>query len=413
MKKLVLLSIALACAAPTNAPANAQTINNSVFRVVTPAQAQKFDRDISLHLRDVTFERALVELQKQSGVPLNLSYLNRKTLDTPLSIDVDAPSFNRAFGDIADEAGLQVQVVKFLDATPRIVTLKSANEQLNVPATNPDAPVSVDGLFVTRLKKLEVKRLSSLDWSKGDAPARAQDENLNVALEVSRDPRLPIVGPPRVRVTRAEDEQGRSLMPPPAAETAPFYFFSAQNSGDETTKTVALLPPQSDARELAHLEGVVVYVLSGARETWEVPLVLGGTALEHDFKNGGQDVRISIGGVERKGENVSVKIGMFAPNNGDWGVLGNPLFSSSDTLSWMRIEDASGAILRPKSDGGGQEGNKMNARATFYLPQNMTLFPRAGVEPAKLVLPLRFVFEAPTEFVQTEVPFSFEALPLP
>ena len=412
MKKLILLAVALACAAPTSA----QTINNSVFRVITPAQAQNFDKDISLHLRDVTFERALVELQRQSGVPLNLSYLNRKTLDTPLSIDVDAPSFNRALSDIADEAGLQVQVVKFLDSSPRIVTLKSANDQLNVPAVNPDAPVSIDGLFATRLKKLEVKRLSSLDWSvsKAPAPTRAQDEDLNVTLDVTRDPRLPVVGPSRVRVTRAEDEQGRSLVPPPAAEKAPFYFFSSQDSGDAATKTVALLPPQSDARKLMHFEGVVIYVLSGAREKWEIPLALDGKyPIEHDFKNGGQDVRISVGSVERKGENLSVKIGMSAPNNGDWGVLGNPLFSSSDTLSWMHIEDASGAILRATSDGGGQEGNKMNARAIFYLPQNMTLFPRNGTEPAKLTLPLRFVFDAPTEFVQTEVPFSFENLPLP
>ncbi len=410
MKKSVLLAITLACAAPMSA----QTTNNSLFRVITPAQAQKFDKDIALHLRDTTFVQALVELQKQSAVPLNLANLDRKTLGTPLSIDVETPSFNRALDAIADEAGLQVQVAKFHDAAPRIVTLRDAQRRFDAPELSPDAPASVDGLFATRLQKLEVKRLHSLDWIASQAPVRAQDENLNVALDVAYDSRLPVVGPSRLRVTRAEDDQGRSLVPPSVAEKAPFYFFSMGNSDNKTTKTVALLPPQSDARKLAHLEGVVIYVLSGAREKWEVPVALDGKfPLEHDFKNGGQDVRISLQSVERKGEDLNVKIGMTAPGGGDWGVLGNPLFSYSDALSWMYFEDASGAILRPQSDGGGQEGNKMNARAIFQMPQNMTLFPRQGVEPAKITLPLKFVFDAPTEFVQTEVPFAFENVPLP
>ena len=414
MKKLNLVGVALACAALYSAPVSAQTNNDSVFRAVTPAQAQKFDKDIALHLRDTTFEQALVELQKQCAVPLNLSNLDRKTLDTPLSIDVETPAFNRALDAIADEAGLKVQVAKFYDAAPRIVTLKDARGRFDAPELSADAPASTDGLFAARLQKLEVKRLRSLDWSGSQAPARAQDEHLDVALDVTYDPRLPIVGPSRVRITRAEDEQGRSLMPPPVAEKAPFYFFSQQDSGDKTTKTVALLPPAGDARQLAHLEGVVIYVLPGARERWEVPVDLNGKfPLRHDFKNGGQDVRISIASVERKGEDLSVKITMSAPDGGDWGVLGNPLFSISAALPWMVFEDASGAILRAQSNGGGQEGNKMNAGAIFQMPQNMTLFPRKGVEPAKITLPLKFVFEAPTEFVQTEVPFSFEKVPLP
>ena len=414
MRKSIFLGIALACAAVCAAPIRAQTNNDSVFRVIAPAPAQKFDQDIALHLRATTFEQALVELQKQSDVPLNLSNLDRKTLDTPLSIDVDTPAFNVAFNAIADEAGLKVQLAKFGDAAPRIVTLKDAQGRFAAPELSPDAPVSTDGLFVTRLKKLEVKRLSSLDWSGNPAPARARDENLNVALDVAHDPRLPVVGPSRVRITRAEDEQGRSLMPPPVAEKAPFYFFSMGNFGDKTTKTVALLPPANDARQLAHLEGVAIYVLSGAREKWEVPVDLNGKfPLTHDFKNGGQDVQISIASVERKGEDLSVKITMSAPNGGDWGALGNPLFSISEALPLMVFEDASGAILRAQSDGGGQEGNKMNAGAIFQMPQNMTLFPRKGVEPAKITLPLKFVFEAPTEFVQTEVPFAFKDVPLP
>ena len=410
MKIPILLSALLVCALPLSA----QSTSDSVFRVVTPVQAQKFDNDISLHLRDVTLEQALTELQKQSAVPLNWSFLNRKTLDTPMSIDIETPSFNRAFDAIADEAGIAVMLGDLYSGGPRFVSLKIADSRMDFPRLSPDAPASIDGLFAARLKKLEVKRLSSLDWVGSQAPARQQDEHLNVSFDVTSDPRLAAINAPRLRVTRADDEQGRSLVLPPIAEKKPFYFFSMQGLNGEKADTVALLPPQNDARRLAHLDGVAIYILPGAREIWETPIALDGKfPIEHDFKNSGQDVHLSIQSIERKGENLAVNLVMSAQNSANWGALGNPLFSSSNALGWMHFEDASGAILRAKSEGGGQEGNRMNARATFYLPQNMTPFPRPGVEPTKLALPLKFTLDVPTEFVQTEVPFSFSDIPLP
>lgn len=415
--QLLLAAAALLCAAPICAQPGAapKTINDSVFRLVTPAQAEALvaGKPLALHLRDVTLEAALLELQKQSGVPLDLSNLPTKALDVPLSVDVETTSFDRAFDAVADEANLKLQLGQFGVSWIRIVTLKAPPGGAFDDGAS-GGPLAVNGLFTARLLKLDVRHFKSLDWSHSQTPARDGEDGLNVTIESSADPRLPAIGPPRLRVTRADDESGRSLVPPPAKASVPFYFF---NSDDPSKQSVAqLLPPQSDARTLAHLEGFILYVTPAASEKWDVPVALDGAwKASHDFKNGGQDVRLSIESVERTGENLEVSLRMDAPKGGDWGALGNPLFSPSEAVRWMHFEDASGAILRPRSSGGGSRGNAMNARVTFYLPYNKPIFPSAktGRPPQKLALPLKFVFDAPTEFVQTQVPFSFENVPLP
>ena len=412
-----LLAAAFFCAAPTWAQtAPAQPINNSLFRLVTPAQAQalSFDKPIAIHLRNTTFGAALAELQKQSGVPLGLSNLTQQALDTEMSIDVETPSLDEALRAIADEAGLKVGLQQRYDANPPRLYLKRAQDQMVVPQPDPNGPLFVNGLFLVRLRKLEVKHLGSLDWNGGQAPASLRENNLNVSLDITADARLFPLGPARWRITRAQDDLGRSLVPAPLTEAVRKPFFLDADFGGETTQTVALLPPQSDARKLAHLEGVAIYILPIAFEKWEASIALDGPKISHDFKSGGQDVRVSVESVRRNGEELDVNISILGLNSANWGELGNPLFSEGYTLSWMQIEDANGAILRPQSRNGGRGNNDMEAQATFYLPQNTGRIYDNNIPPsAKLALPLKFVFDAPTEFVQTEVPFAFENLPLP
>ena len=414
MKIRLLLALTLACATRSWAQpaAVARPVNDSLFRLVTPAQAQTFDTPIAIHLSDVTLERALLELQNQSGVPLDLSNLRAKVMETKLSIDIETPSFNRALDAIADEAALELELGQFGRASPRLVTLKSP--LFRAPDFS-NAPISSDGLFVARLVKLDVTLFQSLDWSDGTAPARAQNDHLNLSFQLAPDPRLPVVGAARLRVTRADDEAGRSLLPAPVAPKAPFYFFNSDIIDAPTM--VALLPPSGGARQLAHLEGAAIYVLTRASQRLEVPDVLNAGKTVLDFTNGGQKVRLTLQEVERQGEDLKVNLTITAPKGSDWGPLSNPLFSPDKVLSWAHFEDADGTLLRAKRDGGGGvSGNGMNARATFALPRNMAIFPapKTATTPATvLALPIKFVFDAPTEFVQTEVPFSFENVPLP
>lgn len=109
MKIRWLLTVILFCAAPVWAQTGAKLINELPFPLVTPARAQQLaEREIILHLRDVTLLAALQTLQKQSGIRFDSGELvAREIFARHLSLDLKTTSFSRAFNAILKAAKTQ------------------------------------------------------------------------------------------------------------------------------------------------------------------------------------------------------------------------------------------------------------------------------------------------------------------
>ena len=409
--------------------------------IVSAAQAQKLvlGRDISIHLRDTTLRRALDELEKQSDLALDTSELRPETLDSALSIDVDTPSFARAFGDIADEAGLRLSAQHTNTLEPWKVRLDAGQSspeivQIGARPAKSLAPASEQGLFMTRLQGLSVTLFKAVTLT-GETPAHAQNDRLEVALQMVPDPRLPLVGLPRLRATRAQDEQGRSLLPAPGAPVPDPYDSGFQDIWSNSNQTLRLAPPQSDAKTLAHLEGTATYLLPTKRELWTVPDCLNADKPSRQFQSAGQTVTATLVSAALNGNTVQATLKLQWPGARD-DALQRQFYPLYTVASWMHLEDADGIIWRARPGGGSSGGDYVNTTTSFYStgkrapagPNDPNAAPAtapaatapAATAPAAAIdaskapkLPVKFVFSMPTQWAQAEVPFSYQDVPLP
>ncbi len=421
-----LVLLALACALPTCAlppcvwsqdaapAAPVAARSGSLFPLVTPASAQALanGQPIALDLRDATLLEVLSALEKQSAVPMTFG-LDAETLATKLSVDIDTPSFYEAFAAIGRAAKVPLKLRHYSPNQPWEVTAGAAR---------PDyAPRVVQGLFSLGLSSLNHRRSDSLDWrldfeQMRDAQAARAElprvesmgaaNELNLIFDPRPDPRLPIAGPARIQITRAQDEQGRALQTLNPREKYSVYLWTNTVWSERETRA-ALTPPAPDARKLAHLEGHVIYVFAAARDRWEVPDALNSRDLTREFGAPGQKFRAEIKKIERDGDDIDVTIELTNDNPEAWGELGSPLFSIAQAAQWMRIEDANGIVLRSRY-GNSTDRKKVADKITFSASDR-----RARQGKTELMPPFKFIFDAPTDWVQTEVPFAFENVPLP
>ena len=408
MKTLLLFSALLACgvAASAQPTDTAEPIvkRASVFDapVVSILEAQKLalPDDIQIHLHDVTLRAALQELQKQSGLPFDLSALAPAKLDSKISIDIDTPSVTRALDAIADEAGTKLRL-------DHAGVYDRWHVQENTGKATPRfAPDFVEGMFETRLLKVDVSLFKQLDLD-AKTPERTQKDGLNLTLELTADPGWPIGGSPVVRATRADDDKGRSLLDAARApETVDESGFL--DVWSKKTATLQLAPPEPDARKIAHLEGEALYFVATKRARWELPDLLADKAPTYDFNIGETPVKTKILNAKIEDETVRFRLELTLPQNTNWQQFGGNLYSVYGALNWMTVEDASGARLIANGGGGSWGGNQFSSDASFALPST----PGQQDKP-KLQLPLKFVFAPPTDWVQAQAKFKFDDVPLP
>ena len=408
MKNLILFSALLAggvaaSAQPTETAepiAERATIFDAPVVSILEAQKLALPDDIQIHLRDVTLRAALQELEKQSGLPFDLSNLPPEKLDAKISIDIDTPSVTRALEAIADEAG-----------TKLALTHGHAYDQWHVQentgkATPRFAPDFVEGMFAVRLLKADVSLFKQLDLD-AETPARTQNDNLNLTLELTPDPGWPIGGLPVVRATRADDDKGRSLLD---AARAPEKMDESgfQDVWAKKTATLQLAPPAPDARKIAHLEGEALYFVATKRARWELPDLLADKAPTYDFNIGETPVKTVISDAVIEDETVRFRVQLTLPQNTNWQQFGGNLYSVYGVLNWMTVTDASGTRLIANGGGGSWGGNQFSSDASFALPPSW-----GQQEKPKLKLPIKFVFAPPTDWVQAQTKFKFDDVPLP
>ena len=204
----------------------------------------------------------------------------------------------------------------------------------------------------------------------------------------------------RFRLTRAEDEQGRSLLW--VQKDARF-----QTNDDKKIwknfPAFRLAPPAAGAQKLAVIEGIANYVLPTKYETWTVADLLNTPDATREFGSGAQTIRVLIERARLTDRNLQLEIEVASAQEGGFGGMDNPLFSSEHLSNGLHIEDAKGHRFDIGSYGSTGNDSKLNI--------NISLSP-ADPE-AVVVAPLKLTLNAPVNFVQTEVPFSFSDVPLP
>ena len=388
--------------------------NGLPFPLVSPAQAEKLTltKPIKLQLDNVTVAWALEVLQGQSGVELDLENIqySKNTLAKKLSIDIETPSFNRAFDEIMNQAGIKATLRRDDFNRPYRVNF---NTRYNNDETE-NSILSSQGLFGVRLSRLNSTLSKTVDLRIFKSPQRTQRNSLSASITFAPDPRLPIIGNSRPRLTRAEDDQGRSLLP--SADEARrggegFNAYSFYSRGGAQTN-LTLSPPAPDARKISHLEGVVVHSLVTKTETWEVPDLLGAPEWTRQFKSGDEtfDVTIKPALAKGKPENrVTLAVEVISNKRIEPNEISPPMMAANPLMAAIKIRDAKGLELR---NNGSSSGTGNNGKLTF----SATYYPQSDYydENSKtLAMPLKLIFEAPLEVAQTEAPFAFTDVLLP
>ena len=387
--------------------------NGLPFPLISPAQAEKLalTKPIQLRLNDVTVAWALENLQAQSGVELDLENIqySKNTLAKRVSVDIETPSFNRAFDAIMDKAGLKASLRRDDINRPYQVNFNGRGGY----DENAGSMVSNQGLFGVRLARVSSTLSKTVNLRIFKSPLRTQSNTMNVSISSASDPRLPFIGNARVRLTRAEDDQGRSLLVPADeagrnGERFNAYSFYAR---DNDQMNLTLLPPQPDAKKISHLEGVFVHSLVTKSETWEVPDLLSAPEWNRQFRGGEQTFDMSIKAELAKGNTqnrVTLTVVVTSDARTKSDEIPPPMMAANPMMAAIKIRDAKGLELRynGSSSTAGSNG-KLTFSATYY-PQNYY------EESAKtLTMPLKMTFEAPLEVAQTEAPFAFENVLLP
>ena len=414
MKTRFLLSVLLACAAPLSAQPTddaPKLVNDLPFRLVAPDQAQKLavEKPIVLHLQNVTLAAALDELKQQSGVEFIVEPQGfEESLQKTLSLDIETPSFGRALTEILDEAGVKATTQRWDPSEPLRLMFGQQTETSQTQK-------SVNGLFQFGLNSVGYNLSRSVDLSDVAAPKRSQTQGISVTLALSPDLRLPVIGSPQARATLARDEQGRSLLLDPADKDRPytesFNSFSFYSNADWQRQwaNLNLRVPAPDAKTLARLEGVVVYALITKAEKWELPDLLSQNEWTHTFKTEQGDFPVKIKAKLTSEGALKVRIEATSPVPNDDNRVTFPL-ASYQLLAAISIRDAKGTIYR-NTGSSGTGGQTLTIDADFVPNGDNIVFP--GDAPKALDGPLSLTFNTPIEIVQTQVPFSFENVPLP
>ncbi len=392
-----LLAVAVAASAQPakNAP---MLVNNLPFPLVSPQKAQQMSqKKISLHLRNATLLEALQSLQKQSGVRFDSGELvARNVFARKLSLDLETSSFSRAFDAILKAAKTEGNLKR---------TETGGNLAWNLQFGHFAAPTDMIqsgvGAFQIQLLGITQMATKTVLAGKNRAFTRAQDQSTTLMLDVAPDAGLRTVGSPHIRLTRVVDDTGRSLLT--GQKDAPFRF----GLGRDRSQSVRLKSPANGAKKLARVEGVAVFVVASKTERWELPNILAAKEASHTFGSGAGKTVVTLHGAQRVERNVKLDISLVTSAQENIFSVRAPLASSEVFLSALAVKRDDGQTVNSLGYSASGVNHGLNVSASFYLGSEAPPFTAASDAALTLVL------DAPTEMVQTEVPFAFKDVPLP
>ncbi len=384
-------------------------INNLSLKAVAPDVAEKLAmpaKPIVLHLNDVTLEAALNELENQSGVALDLGYGDKEVLNKKLSLDLQTRFFQPAFDAIIDEAGVKGSLQRF-----------GRNEGWNVRFGQDDnekisGPQAGVGPFQVKLQSVDSNFRETVKLNADGKPTRSQERSFSVSFDSRTDPIVNVTGTPLFILKRVEDDKGRSLLDTKSNQWLRYDF----DNNWYGARPQSFQAPASDAKSLARIEGTTIYVVPTERQRWEIADITNNKNAVHEFESDGRTVTATIKSASLEGTVLNVSFEMSAPPAGNEPGQRGPLFSFGQIGKTVHLEDENGTVFRLGSSSISSGNDKFSMRGEFVKADNRRT--RATDEdgtrpPVEIVEPIKLVFDGPTQWVQTEVPFSFTDVPLP
>ena len=360
--------------------------------------AQQFipAQPLTLHLKNVTFQEALSELSKQSGVPIEKGS-GYEAFNKKLSLDIETTSFWKAFYALLEEVDVQASLDKSGGHRSWYVSMDGDD-------TYPDAAKSGQSPFEVRA--LSINTSSSKSVTTGATPRRDLTEEASATLFAQPDPRIPLAGGPIISVTRAEDDKGHSLLTENSNQPWDFPWPWSQKS------EISLDFPSPGSQKLAHLDGKVTYVFATKYDNWELSDVQKAKNPTHDFQSSGRTIRITLTDVQlvaisRTRSQLQLSLEVLSLGTPLEDGVSSPLLRGSQLLPLFRIKDANGREFTTGAYDYSSDENKLKVQANFVS----SIFDDQPEQP--VTAPISLSLNAPVEFAQTEVPFSFSNLPLP
>ncbi len=401
---LLLIAGALLGAEPTLAQPNTQPANGLPYPLVSPEEAVRLSgglKPLALHLRNVTVKEGIEEIERQTGVPINSQsdYLQRSGYGNKrLSLDLNTFSFWEATDALFNAAGLGLRLRLEKDAAQAEWTVNGVLPENETPS---GLPAFKRGAFAWRVPHLE-------GWYRTEViPGRKRhvflEQGLQVLLESRVDARLLVMGEPGIKVIRADDERGRILELPRVGNV---WDSSGSNF---IYHRIDFVPFEEKRKRLAHLEGTGRFIIGFHFRHFELPTTSANTTNQFVVEGNSTPVVVSVKTTppfNRSDKRLRIRVqveSVSALNDPDHPEATNPLLSRQ-FMRFMRLCDAQGRL--PKGASLSSSNAKNGFLFDYYLQE-------PSPDGSSSTGALKLVFDLPTEFVQTEVPFSFSDLPLP
>lgn len=221
-----------------------------------------------------------------------------------------------------------------------------------------------------------------------------------------------VTGTPLVILKRIEDDKGRSLLD---TDSNRWLHYDFENNW-YGARAQNFEEPSADAKSLARVEGTTIYVVPTERVRWEIADITNQKDAIYEFESNGRTVTATVKSATLQDAMINVNLEMSAPAVREEPGQSDPLFSFKQIGKAIHLEDQNGTIFRLGSSSSTLSNSKLTLRGQFVRQQNRRArAAREAGAPTQLPItePIKLVFDGPTQWVQTEVPFSFENVPLP
>jgi hypothetical protein len=339
---------------------------------------------ITLNLKDKPVKEAIKELAKLSGYKLDLVPQGDARENKAVSIDLQEVPFWQALDRVCDQCGLYFQEGWY------------GNDQMAVRLEYGE--ISPGFTYFSGPFRLSAK---GFDYNRhvefANAPRRGlapqvqpvnRNENLSMRLNVTVEPKLPMLNTGMPLITEATDEFGASMAPQQQGQTHYSYYGGYRMF---TQQVQAQLTPTKGATKIKVLKGTVpVTAIAAQREKLVVEKIMdvknqtykaGTTTLtiESVFSNGGE-IEIKMSFTEAGNRNDPGRVNNIAQRLSLLDDKGNKYYGYA--RRWTGTNNGGNGTLCYNSNG-----------------QNVT-------EPVRLVL-----YDWTT--ITHNVPFEFKDLPLP
>ena len=246
-----------------------------------------------------------------------------------------------------------------------------------------DGPQSTNGLFTVTAVSASLNRQVSFNPNARGGFNNARDE---IRFALFADPKVRLIEADSMAVlTQADDDKGRSMLPPPEAQP----FFRNRLFGFGGTFSARLQYPNDGYSKLTRLKGSLHVMMADRTERLELPDVSQSLNKPHSVV--GWTVRIDR--FETNDSGGALRMHVQFPDGNP-----NPLLRA---LQDVRLTDASGMML-VNGVGGNllNNGNAMDCQTSFNVGK-------------PVVLPVKLTWDVVTQSKAVAVPFTFTDLPMP